>query len=784
MRKGLVLLIAIIISIASNGQDKSLKPTRISKAVYFDQTPPLRDMPVVEPGVRDRSWKDGIIENPSLDRDLVSDEVRAKFHGVVDPVIQGKMGDRSSRGPLKSFDGVGNVNSCYPPDTDGDVGPNHYFQMINLSFAIYDKSGNKLYGPADNRTLWAGFIGPWTGTNDGDPMVMYDHLADRWVASQFAIYTSDGTYWELVAVSQTGDPLGSYNRYAFQFSDFNDYPKLSVWPDGYYSTYNMFGDDVHASVAAFEREKMLAGDPDAQMVYFDVLEAWSMMPADLDGPVPAAGTPNYLAALDTWNDQSLDIYSLQVDWSNTENSTLTEVASLDTDPFNPDIEGISQPETGTQLDAISDRLMNRLQYRKFADHETMVINHTVNVSNHAGIRWYEMRKDAGNWYIYQQGTYSPDAENRWMGSVAINANGTIALGYTVSSSTTHPSVRYTGRSADAPLGEMNFSELELMAGTGSQSGIDRWGDYSCMTVDPIDDTTFWYTQEYMGGGWRTRIGQFNFAPMLPPHVEAGSDTSMCENTLFTAHASGEYISSVLWSTSGDGRFIPDPPVAMNQVYIRGIEDIATGGFTLWIDANGFLPSLTDQDSIAVIIIRLPECNAGADTTICNDATITLDGSAADASSVFWTTAGDGTFDNNLVLNPTYTPGAGDIEAGSVKLTLTANPLALCEETAEDKITITLVICSGIDNTNIGKTGIKIIPNPSKGEFTLYLDHEKSNSLQVVVLNQLGEVVMNEEADNPSGHLVKTFKVSGLPKGIYFLKVQGGNSVYIEKVVIN
>jgi hypothetical protein len=205
---------------------------------------------------------------------------------------------------------------------------------------------------------------------------------------------------------------------------------------------------------------------------------------------------------------------------------------------------------------------------------------------------------------------------------------------------------------------------------------------------------------------------------------------------------------------------------------------------LWVDANGFLPGLTDQDSIAVIIIRLPECNAGADTTICNDATITLDGSAADALSVFWTTAGDGTFDNNLVLNPTYTPGAGDIETGSVKLTLTANSLALCEETAEDKITIILVICTGIDNTNIGKTGIKIIPNPSQGEFTLYIDHEKSNSLQVVVLNQLGEVVMNEEADNPSGHLVKTFKLSGLPKGIYFLKVQGGNSVYIEKVVIN
>jgi hypothetical protein len=509
-----------------------------------------------------------------------------------------------------------------------------------------------------------------------------------------------------------------------------------------------------------------------------------MLPADLDGPMPDAGTPNYFASLDSWNTQSLNIYAFHVDWTNPDNSTLTVVASLNAEPFDPDVQGISQPGTGTGLDAISDRLMNRLQYRKFADHESMVVNHTVNVSNHAGVRWYEMRKDAGDWYIYQQGTYSPDDENRWMGSIAMNTNGFIALGYTVSSSSTHPSVRYTGRSPDAPSGEMNFAEMELVAGTGSQSGISRWGDYSCMTVDPADDTTFWYTQEYMASGWKTRIGEFNFAPVMPPEIDAGNDTIMCENKLFIAHAKGNYISSVLWTTSGDGRFVPDPPVSMLQGYIRGVEDIANGGFKLWVDAKGFNPELTSRDSISVIIIRLPECFAGADTAICNDVTLMLNGTATDAASVLWSTDGDGTFDDNTVLNPTYIPGAWDIQTGSVELTLTANPYAPCAEPSQDKLTLTLVLCSGIDNLAHANSDIKIIPNPNTGTFTLYIDHEKNTRLQICIINQLGEVLLKEDIDNTFDHFMKNYELNGLSKGIYILKVNNGSSVRVEKIVMN
>src|SRR5210317_509267 len=210
--KLLLLLVVLITSMSVYSQDESIQPTLISKAKHFRKTPPLREMTIVLPGERDRSWKDGIIRNEVMEDMYVTDNALPKGP---DPVAQRYNGRSGHRGPNVNFDGVSNVNGVYPPDTDGDVGPNHYFQMINLSFSIFDKSGNKLYGPVDNSTLWNGFIGPWTGTNDGDPIVLYDDFADRWVATQFAVNTSNGSYWQLIAVSETSDPMGAYYRYAY-----------------------------------------------------------------------------------------------------------------------------------------------------------------------------------------------------------------------------------------------------------------------------------------------------------------------------------------------------------------------------------------------------------------------------------------------------------------------------------------------------------------------------------------------------------------------------------------
>ncbi len=518
-----------------------LKPI-VTKAKYFKKTPPLKEITRIEPIVRDSSWK-GNDGKSKLEFPGSNAEYR---NTGPDPVWQNSFGKQKHDGPIHNFDGTTNVNNVLPPDTEGDVGPNHFFQMVNNSFQIFDKEGNSLYGPADNSTLWEGFIGPWSWLNNSDPIIVYDELADRWIASQMAY---GATYWELVAVSTTPDPLGSWSCYAFEYPVLNDYPKLSVWPDAYYCSFNLFGDYIRAGVSAYEREAMLAGDSIAYHVFFDLpqeLASWALLPANFDGTPPEDGTPSYWTCFTDdgaswWTEDLIRIWEFNVDWDSPENSTFEEVQNLNTEPFNyplcdagPDQYCIPQPEGAPKLDALSIFSMQPLQYRNFGTYETMVFNHTVNADGNglAGIRWYELRKenDDDGWYIYQQGTYAPDNDYRWMGSIAMDARGYIALGYTVSSYSTYPSLRYTGRSPDAPLGEMTFVEEEIIKGTGSQSSSDqRWGDYSMMAVDPSNDTTFWYTGEYMqtssGRDWKTRIVAFNLSiDEIPPTAIADLQT--------------------------------------------------------------------------------------------------------------------------------------------------------------------------------------------------------------------------------------------------------------------
>ena len=420
-----------------------------------------------------------------------------------------------------------------PPDTDGDVGPNHYVQIVNVQYQIFDKSGNSLYGPADNNTMWSGFGGLCETNNDGDPIVLYDHLADRWFFSQFALGNND--FHQCIAVSTTGDPTGQWYRYDYLVSQtkMNDYPKFGVWPDGYYMSCNQFASEFEGvGIMVFQRDKMLQGYP-AQAVYWDTPDEslWSMLPSNLDGPPPPDGTPNYFVQIedDGWGDpytqDALGIWQCSVDWTTPANSTFTYLATLPTAAFDADMcdyerDCIPQPSTSTTLDAISDRLMYLLQYRDFGSYQTLVTNHTVDAtgSDQAGIRWYELRDSGSGWAIHQQGTYAGDGTNedhRWMGSIAMDGEGDIALGYSVSGTATYPSVRYVGRLPGDTLGTLPQGEATMVDGAGTQTDSNRWGDYSAMSVDPVDDCTFWYTQEYYGDGasgidWSTRIGAFKF----------------------------------------------------------------------------------------------------------------------------------------------------------------------------------------------------------------------------------------------------------------------------------
>ncbi len=501
-------------------------------ATRHDVSPPLRMLTPIppRPGV-------GLREIPTLPLprpgDAPGGERPLSFR---DPVLQEQMGVLNMPAPLQNFEGVNNVNGVHPPDTQGDVGPNHYVQWVNISFAIWDKEGNLLYGPVNGNTLWQGFGGPCETTNDGDPITLYDHLADRWLMSQFALPNfPDGPFYQCIAISQTPDPTGPWYRYEFVASNtkMNDYPHFGVWPDGYYMTVNQFSEGslnwAGAGVFAFERDAMLQGNA-AQMVYFDLYGVNSMfggmLPSDLDGStLPPTGAPNYFAEVDDGSPDAMRLWAFHVDWNTPANSTFgisgQPNAVLPVAPFTqlcPYTRNcIPQPGTSQKLDAIGDRLMYRLAYRNFGDHESLVLNHTVDAgSGRAGVRWYEVRDPGGTPVIYQQGTYAPsDGLHRWMGSIAMDRMGNIALGYSVSSSSVYPSIRYTGRLAGDPLGTMSQGEAEIIAGSGSQtSSYARWGDYSMMGIDPLDDCTFWYTQEYIQttgyANWQTRIAAFQF----------------------------------------------------------------------------------------------------------------------------------------------------------------------------------------------------------------------------------------------------------------------------------
>jgi len=469
-----------------------------------------------------------------------------------DPVLQTALAPVQMPAPLLNFDGQGNVRGYYPPDTNGDIGGDYYVQMVNVTLAIWrvDRmalTATLVYGPADTNTVWAGFGGVCEATNDGDPIVLYDSLAHRWLISQFALPNfPSGPFYECVAISQADDPTGAWHRYEFLISQtkMNDYPHFGVWPDGYYLTLNQFNQDslnwAGAGVVVLERDQMLLGQP-ARMVYFDlqpVNEDFSgLLPADLDGSPPPPNTPNYFVEMDDdalgWPTDQLSVWEFKTNWANPGLSTfgnagqpnvVLPVAAFDSEMCGGSSNCIPQPNGATRLDALADRLMFRLQYRHFGDYATLVTNHTVDVdsTDHAGLRWYELRQTDSAWSVYQQGTYAPaDGVHRWMGSAALDHVGNLALGYSASSPTLAPSIRYTGRLAGDPLNTLPQGEMTLVTGGGVQTGFQgRWGDYSSMSVDPVDDCTFWYTNEYYvissGTGWQTRLGAFKF-----PNCTAG-----------------------------------------------------------------------------------------------------------------------------------------------------------------------------------------------------------------------------------------------------------------------
>jgi hypothetical protein len=614
----LLLLVALITTLAAspgfageslsavNAQDGARPIVR--ESIHSDTSPALSEMELIPPQPEAPG-------NPTPRKWLPNRE--GSSGPIGDSIVQDFFGSPDIPAPLVSFEGVNNVNGVLPPDTNGDIGPNHYVQTVNLSFAIYNRSGVKLFGPANTNTLWSGFGGPCQTTNNGDPIVLYDQLADRWLISQFA-FPNGATappYYQCIAISQTGDPLGAYHRYQFLISNtkLNDYPKFGVWPDGYYMSINQFVPPFFSwggqGVVAFERADMLNGAP-ATMIYFDLFGVNSnlggMLPSDLDGPVPPAGAPNLFSEMDDTSfgfpQDQLQLWEFHADFATPNNSTFTHLVDLATAAFDPNMCGFSRtciPQPGgVAVDAISDRLMYRLQYRNFGTHQTLVTNHTVDVNgaDRAGVRWYELRNSGSGWTIFQQGSYSPDANHRWMGSVAMNSAGDIGLGYSVSSTTVFPSVRYTGRLDGDAAGQMTQGEGTIIAGSGFQThSASRWGDYSMMGVDPVDDCTFWYTQEYYAvsgvAPWQTRVGSFKIR-------DCGAvETGTLEGTV-TDSSTGDPIAGALVNASGGGSDTTDGS-GFYQIL-----NIPVGTYSVTASATGY-----NSSTVNGVVV-----NAGATTT--------------------------------------------------------------------------------------------------------------------------------------------------------------------------
>jgi hypothetical protein len=435
-----------------------------------------------------------------------------------------------------NFDGVGvgfvgpngsfSVNSA-PPDTNAAAGATQVVQWVNESFAVFDKStGTAVLGPVAGNTLWKGFGGACETSNDGDPIAQYDKAANRWVMAQ-PVFTSP--YMFCIAVSTTNDATGTFNRYAFSMDNFPDYPKLSVWPDGYYSTFNMFSGNsfVGAKACSFNRTAMLSGAAATEICFQLSSSFGGLLPSDLDGATaPPAGSPNFLL---NFGANLLNLWKFHVSFTTPANSTLIGPTVLSVAAFSEACGGgtcVPQAGTRQQLDSLADRLMYRLAYRNFTTapaHEALVVNHSVRVSGggkHSstevdGVRWYEIRSPNGTPTVFQQGTYSPDSNSRWMGSIAMDKVGDIAVGYSVSSSQISPAIRFAVRVPADPAGTLE-PETSLFEGTGSQlRTLNRWGDYSSMVIDPVDDCTFWYTNEYLKSSgtfnWSTRLGSFKLS---------------------------------------------------------------------------------------------------------------------------------------------------------------------------------------------------------------------------------------------------------------------------------
>jgi hypothetical protein len=501
--------------------------------------------------------------------------------------------------PINVFEGLDRFNwgAGSPPDTNGDAGPNNYIQTVNTSIGVYRKSdGFQQAAFTFNTFMSQGNFGNLCDTNNfGDPVVLYDTFEDRWIITDFAFVLDGGNNvvapaYQCFAASMTGDPVaGGWNFYSIQLTDgLNDYPKLGIWPDGLYMSANMFGFGAGGAFQtsrawAFNKAQMYAGSPTVKVVSFDIPGGdFTVIPSNarLQTGTPPPGRPNLFVSTYLYLN-ALTVYKFHVDWNSIALSTLTgpDVPQAATSWPNESVLNAGQPGTGTLLDALAQRAMVQNQYTNFGGNESLWVPHTVKRASGglAAPRWYQVSVNGGtvNPNLPQATTWDPDGANvvnRFMPSLALDRAGNMAMGYSVSNSvgscaTTcvdkFPSIMYAGRLAADPINTFSLTEQTFFTGTASQTGINRWGDYSAMTLDP-DGCTFWYTTEYANPAdqtfdhrWLTKFGSIGAFPGCTPVGAGGTVSGTVTATAGGAPISGATVqlgSGRSTTTDGSGNY--------------------------------------------------------------------------------------------------------------------------------------------------------------------------------------------------------------------------------------
>ncbi|MDF2438735.1 MAG: hypothetical protein K0Q95_3111 [Bacteroidota bacterium] len=612
--KKILLLSGVFAASIMNAQNTSNSGSEVLYPIDFHISPPLTDMPDFEEtdNLYEKEEAKDREHRPKPHFDFT--EKDGPEYGNDPASIQTSFGTVPNNGLKLSV--AGQSGNGYPPDPSGAVGLTQYVQAVNATpFKVYNKTtGAQIMAPKNIGTLWS----PQTG-NMGDPIVLYDKFADRWFLAQFG--QSGSTNYVYIAISTTNNAAGTYYTYTYTSAQFPDYLKFSIWADGYYMTSNQGG-----RLYVFERTAMLAGTPTARSVTSTFTVGgtsgfWCPLAADADGTLPPAGTacPFFWMTDNSWsgNVDGVKYCKATVNWNATPNPTLsiTPAAQITTAAFNGTYNAswndVPQPGTTSMLDGIGGVATYRAQYRRWTGYNTVLLNWGVLISatpRQRAIKWVELRElttNPGVWTLFQEGTYQPDTKTRWCGSIAMDDNGSIGLAYARSASTTsatdigYPSLCYTGRKATDPAGTMTFAETLVKAGTGSQTGVNRFGDYSHTSMDP-DGVTFYHTSEYIGGtgtsgGPRTWIFSYQL-----PLTSVGVDEAGNQVNNVSAYTSNNEIAVKASNLNVDGEVVVDLFDASGK---------QLSGKQVMLAGNSFETSLsTDNLPTGMYLVRVGKVN--------------------------------------------------------------------------------------------------------------------------------------------------------------------------------